>query len=876
MKTKKINVFVLAAFMILMPFNQIFSQKSVEYLNRGLVAIRQGEGYYLKWRLLGHEPYTTAYNIYRNGEKINEEPLSELTSYLDEVAPLNAKYQVRAVIGGKEMVFSRYARIINQTEGPNAGYFDIPLNRPPNGVRGGVYTPNDVSVGDLTGDGEYEIVIKWDPSNAKDNSHSGHTDNVLLDAYTLDGVQLWRIDLGQNIRAGAHYTQFLVYDFDGDGRAEIMVKTGPGTKDGTGNYISKGIAASALHDYDYSNSSGYILSGPEYITVFDGLTGEELATSEYWPLRGAVNSWGNNEGYGNRVDRFNATVAYIDGERPSAIFQRGYYDKLTMAAWDWRDGKLKRKWTFNSKDPMSNNAYSGQGNHSIHVIDADGDGLHDIVTGSAVISGDGTGMHTSGLGHGDATHVTYMIKDDPRPLIFMPHESGGHGVSLRYADNGQMLFNHRQQGDIGRGAGAEIDPETPGFHFWASGGLGLFDINGTRVGSVPNSINFVVWWDGNLSRNLLNSNRIDKWNIKFNRAINLLTANGASSINGTKSTPVLSADLFGDWREEVILRRNDDRAIRVYTTTMPTTHKLYTFMHDPVYRVAISWQNSSYNQPPHPGFYVASDMDFPPPTPDIKLVEGKNVGSGIVIKNLKVNDIPNAESWSINKNLLTTTPVFSDMSFYIKPLPDFLDNAEWILTSMASRRVFDRDLLTSFEVKSDAIIYVLHNDRISEKPEWLEDFNHEDENVILENNAGLKYYMDLFSKEVKAGQKIELGVNSNDGALSSLMYLVAAVEKFPSNIFDTDELSEKKQNISVFPNPVRNTATINFDIEEPANTIIELFDVNGRLIRVLKNDFLINGSYNININAKEYQNGVYIIKMMSGNKITQERIIIIN
>src|SRR5690554_71736 len=253
--------------------------------------------------------------------------------------------------------------------------------------------------------------------------------------------------------------------------------------------------------------------------------------------------------------------------------------------------------------------------------DLNGDGKHDIVTGSAVIASDGTGMHTSGMGHGDATHVTYMLKDFDYPQIFMPHESGGHGFSLRHAHNGELLFNHRNPNDVGRGVGAEIDPEVPGFHFWGTHGMGLFNMAGERVGRGPRSMNFVVWWDGDLSRELLSGRRIEKWSIANNSSTVLLDAQGANSINGTKATPVLQADLLGDWREEVILRRDDNEALRVYTTTMPTAHRLYTLMHDPVYRVAISWQNSSYNQPPHPGYYLAGDMDFPPPTPVIYMPE---------------------------------------------------------------------------------------------------------------------------------------------------------------------------------------------------------------------------------------------------------------
>lgn len=606
---KTINKLLSLVWVLAALSSTVTAQMQLEQLDRGAVAVVQEEGLYLSWRLLADEPYELGFNIYRNGTKVNDQPITDRTNYFDAGASAGSTYSLKQVLNGKELKMpAEDFMIIGNTDGPTAAYFDIPIQQPAQGVNRGRYSPNDGSTADLDGDGRYEIVLKWSPNNAKDNSHRGISDQIIIDAYTLEGKQLWRIELGPNIRSGAHYNPFLVYDFDGDGRAELMVKTAPGSRDASGAYLSKGPAAAVDHTANFTNEEGYILEGPEYLTVFDGRTGLELATEEYWPARGIVADWGDSRG--NRVDRFNAAVAYVDGKRPSAIFQRGYYTRMTMAAWDWRDGKLSRRWSFDSDAP-GNRQFAGQGNHSIHVIDANGDGKHDIVTGSAVIASDGTGMHTSRMGHGDATHVTYMIKNSPYPQIFMPHETRGHGVSLRHAHNSEIIFNHRNPNDVGRGVGAEIDPEVPGFHFWGTHGMGLYDMKGDSVGRPPRSMNFVIWWDGDLSRELLSGSRIEKWSIRNNSSTVLLQAEGAASINGTKSTPVLQADLFGDWREEVVLRRADNEALRVYTTTIPSKHRLYTLMHDPVYRVAVSWQNSSYNQPPHPGFYLASDMDFP-------------------------------------------------------------------------------------------------------------------------------------------------------------------------------------------------------------------------------------------------------------------------
>ena len=863
---RKILIFIIALVIFPGIIHRVDAQKQVERLNRGLVAVRNNQGYYLSWRLLANESYETGFNIYRGNTKLNEEPIAQTTTYFDSISPVNSMYFVRPVIDGTEKQDKRQARIINNTEGNNAGYFDIPLNRPATGVFGATYSPGDASVGDLTGDGDYEIVLKWDPSNAKDNSQSGVTDNVYIDAYTLNGEHLWRIDLGPNIRAGAHYTQFLVYDFDGNGRAEIMVKTAPGTKDATGNYISKGPASLANHSAIYRNNSGYILSGPEFITVFDGSTGMELASDNYWPARGNVSSWGDN--YGNRVDRFNATVAYVDGELPTGIFQRGYYTRMTFAAWDWRNGEFTRKWIFDS-NTAGNGTYYGQGNHAVHVIDANGDGKQDIVTGSAVISGDGTGLHTSGMGHGDAGHVTYMKKGEQRPMIFMPHESGGHGVSLRYADDGEMIFNHRHNSDVGRGCAGELDPEQPGFHFWASSGLGLYDITGTRVGNIPNSINFVIWWDGNLSRELMNGNTIDRWSIRTNNSTRLLTGTGASSINGTKSTPVLQADLFGDWREEVILRRNDNNALRVYTTIIPTTHKLFTFMHDPVYRVAVSWQNSSYNQPPHPGYYVATDMDFPPPVPTVKPVAGFNRGSGEIIKDLMVYDDLNAIKWQVLSNLNSSETVYGDRTYFPSQMPDYLLGSEWIKTSIESRGFENNDGLASFKVLQKAKVYVMHQSSAANKPEWLSGFTLNAEKVVLTVPGQAPAEMSVYEAEVDFGDTVVLGTAPDN----QQMYFVAAQKAdtvtnatIPAFIADGE--------LNVYPNPFSSHCTINYILKKDSYVSVDVFDLMGKQIHSLINEKKPVGNYSVTFNGAHLSDGIYIVKLKTDNQIVQKKILL--
>ncbi|MEV1144409.1 cellulose binding domain-containing protein [Micromonospora sp. NPDC049799] len=582
----------------------------MEDLDRGLVSVRSGDGNLVSWRLLGTETTGVSFNLYRGSTKVNASPLTGATSYLDGGAASGAAYTVRAVVGGAEQAASAPALPFP------AGYLDVPLQVPPGGTTPSgeayTYTANDASVGDLDGDGRYEFVLKWEPSNAKDNSQSGYTGTVLVDAYTLTGTRLWRIDLGRNIRAGAHYTQFQVYDYDGDGDAEVAMKTADGTRSGTGQVIGSSSA-------DHRNSSGYVLAGPEYLTMFDGRTGAALSTVGYDPPRGTVSSWG--DGYGNRVDRFLAGTAYLDGQRPSLIMARGYYTRAVIAAWDFRDGTLRRRWTFDS-NASGNGAPAGQGNHSLSVADVDADGRQEIVYGSATIDDTGRLLYATGFGHGDALHVGDLIPGRTGLEVFTIHESGNQpAADVHDARTGQVIWQRPNNGGTegpGRGVAADIWAGSPGAEFWGAGNQmgNLYSTSGANLGRNPSSSNFLTWWDGDPVRELLDGTRIDKYGTAGDTR--LLTGSGVASGNGTKSTPALSADILGDWREEVVWRTSDSRALRIYSTPTPTTTRIHTLMHDPQYRVAVAWQNTAYNQPPHPGFFIGAGMAAAP-TPRIHL-----------------------------------------------------------------------------------------------------------------------------------------------------------------------------------------------------------------------------------------------------------------
>lgn len=630
--------------------------RQMELLNRGVIALRTGNStVYVGWRLLGTDPSDIAFNLYRSANggapvKLNMTPLVQTTDFVDSSATglsLGASnaYFVRPIINGVEQLPSEsYALAANVSI---RQYLNIPLTPPPGGTTPDnvsyTYNANDASVGDVDGDGQYEIILKWDPSNSKDNSQSGYTGNTYLDAYRLDGTRLWRIDLGRNIRSGAHYSQFLVYDFDGDGRAEVVMRTAPGSIDGQGNFV---VLPGDNPNADYRNSSGYILSGPEYLSIFDGLTGVVISTIPFSPARGSVSSWGDN--YGNRVVRFQATVAYLDGVHPSIVWTRGYAGPQSglsarneVAAFDYRNHTLAQRWLFQAATNGPDSGYVGQSAHSITVGDLDFDGKDEIVTGASAIDDNGTLFYNTGLGHGDALHLADMDLSRPGLEVFMPHENtggNGHiGASLRAAESGTILLGlgvvqdlNGDWPDVGRGNAFDIDPNYPGYEFWDIYHGSIYDADGNAIYSRPSNmfINFGAWWDADPLRELEDGTTISDWNYATHGRVNFdldpatsgtqQFAPNASSNNGTKSTPGLVADILGDWREEVIWRRSDNTALEIFSTIIPATNRMYTLMHDSQYRQAIAWQNSGYNQPPHPSFFVGAGMSAPP-TPQIYL-----------------------------------------------------------------------------------------------------------------------------------------------------------------------------------------------------------------------------------------------------------------
>lgn len=594
------------------------SLRQMEYLDRGLVAVQLDKTVYLSWRWLGTESSNVTYNIYRNGVKVNSEPL-ELTNYVDITPIENATYQVSAIINGKEQEKCGAVKVLADNS------LTINLDKPADGEINGevyTYTANDASVADLDGDGEYEVILKWDPSNSKDSSKTGYTGPVYIDAYKMDGTKLWRINLGPNIRAGAHDTQFLAYDFDGDGKAEVAFRTADGTIDAEGNVIGD-----ALANYAELND-GKNLQGPLYLSIFNGETGTVMDTVSYDPQstdEGGIEAYGDN--WGNRSERYLASVGYVDGENPSMIFARGYYTskedpkvgRTVIAAYDFKNGKLQKTWRFDTNDYDNN--YIGQGNHWMSTADVDFDGKDEIIYGSLVVDHNGTPLYSTGLGHGDAQHTGDLIPNRPGLETFSVHETTTveYSMDMRDARTGEIIFGSYEAKDVGRGMAADIDPRYEGAESWANGKM--MNSQGEVIATSPViSTNFRIYWDGDLGEELQDSIHISKWNSEINRAETIFSASGCTSINGTKANPALTADLFGDWREEVIYPTNDSSALKIFTTTTPTNYRMYTLMHDSQYRTDIASQNVAYNQPAHTSFYLGYDTESIP-VPSITINE---------------------------------------------------------------------------------------------------------------------------------------------------------------------------------------------------------------------------------------------------------------
>ncbi len=618
MKSK--YVFITTA-IILSP--TVFGQRQMEYLKRGVVAIPAESGVFVSWRLLGTEARNTQFDVYRMENnftvKLNSKPLLNETNFLDKTADKAKNYTYFIKSDTRDQSVDRDSAQYTANQKP---YFSIPLKTPAG------YTPNDVSVADLDGDGDYEIILHQ-TGKSHDNSQKGMTDSPIIQAYKMNGTFLWEINLGRNIREGAHYTQFLVYDLDQDGKAEVVMKTADGSRDGKGKIIGDATKK-------YVNENGLILSGQEYLTVFDGQTGAEINTVNYQVPRfaGSLNptdeqmteTWGDAKG--NRIDRFLGAVAYLDGKTPSVIMSRGYYTRTAIAAWDYKDKKLSLRWLFDTESSEENKKYRGQGNHNLSIADVDNDGKDEIVFGAMTVDDDGKILNSTGYGHGDALHVGDLDPSNPGLEIFDIQERfDDAGAHFRDGKSGKVLWKlpsleysskSKFQGP-GRGLSLNIDPRYEGSECWAAGAgiKGLYDAKGNKISDKSPACNMGIYWDGDFLSEILDGTSVSKWDWKNSKSTLIFDAKdfNCESNNGTKKNPSLVADLFGDWREELIYRTSDNQELRIFSSAIPTKHRLYTLMHNPQYRLSIVWQNVGYNQPPHTDYYLDESVKEVPKPP---------------------------------------------------------------------------------------------------------------------------------------------------------------------------------------------------------------------------------------------------------------------
>ena len=629
----------------------------MEKIGRAPVALPSstGKGIFLSWRFLGTDDLQTKFDVIRNGSVIKSN--LSVPNYTDTYGASTNSYVIVAKVNGQE---------VDRTEAVSPWtdiYRKQKLDRPEGGNIGGAdytYSPNDCSIGDLDGDGVYELVVKWDPSNSKDNSQSGYTGNVYLDAYKLNlnsetPEKLWRIDLGPNTRAGAHYTQFLVYDFDGDGKAEVICKTAAGSKDGNGNYVSDAATDATIkavnNSKDWRNSGGKVTGGQEWLTVFNGETGKAVHTVFYNPNRngsiggeaGWTKNWDDRSGktdkeYGNRGERYLAAVAYINGpdDLPSAIMVRGYYTYSYIWAVGFDGKELHTQWlhssfsktqysvtdaegkttTYNAPIPKgkisgSRTAY-GNGNHNLSVGDYDGDGFDEITLGASAIDNDGKLLYATGYGHGDAIHVGDIDPARPGMEVFTVHEESPYGWDLHDAATGDIICRSDGSADNGRGMAADIISTNRGYEFASSNDRSQRNAANEVVSEKSGSLNFRCYWNGDLQDELLDGNTMDTWNGSgFTRLLTLYNYGNSSTCNSTKKTPNLQADFLGDWREEIILWDSSDGCtLNIFTTNISTNYRVPTLMHDHTYRMGVAWQNAAYNQPPHVGYCLPDYVDY--------------------------------------------------------------------------------------------------------------------------------------------------------------------------------------------------------------------------------------------------------------------------
>lgn len=601
------------------------AQRPMEKLDRSVVAQKVSNGVYVNWRITSDEWHNTSYKLYRNGTLIHETGKAGASNFLDAAGTTSSVYTVAAINKGVESALSKPASVLTKN------YLEIPM-RDIKSLGKTKYYLNDATAADLDGDGQYEIIIKrmnrdWSASN---------TNFTYFEAYKMDGTFMWAIDVGPNITMDVEIN-IAAFDFDGDGKAEVFMRSSDGTIFGLDINNQNGTSVGDRDGDGYINyrqapfngigGDGYMNAGPEYLSLIDGMTGKELDWKNFI-ARGNSSDWGDN--YGHRANKFFFGAPYLDGQKPSLFIGRGIYTQTKMRTYDIVNKKLVLRWDFNSEGTN----YSWQGNHNYTVADVDGDGKDEIVWGQMCVDDNGQGLYTTGMGHGDAIHVGDFDPYRKGIEVFSCLENAPfYGTLLRDGKTGKTLHHYVTGKDCGRCCAGNITDSFKGAEMWG-GGFGYSATDRVQMNNFGVAENYTIYWDGDLTKEILDhsgfatSTGVGYGHItKFNGYGNISTLLNADaySCNYTKGTPCLQADLLGDWREEAIWWRSDSLALRIYTTPHVTEHRIYTLMHDHQYRQAICWQMCGYNQPPHTSFYLGSD--FPTPIP-AKSTNGKLVWKG--------------------------------------------------------------------------------------------------------------------------------------------------------------------------------------------------------------------------------------------------------
>ncbi len=580
--------------------------RNMENLDRGVVAVKTDDGVFVSWRRLATEPADTQFTLYRNQTVVAE---GAITNFVDASGTINDQYTV--VTNGETMSDS-VSVLADQ-------YIEIPLAETPpyegsvaadrNGVYLPEYAPGDSTYADLDGDGQYEIIMMWNPADAKDAATTGSTGKVYVDAYKLDGTFMWRIDMGYNIRAGQHDTMLCAADFDADGKAELILRTADGTTDAAGNVVGDAERGATYEASWAALNAGKNLQGPLYVTAFDGTTGTIIDTTDYF-LNNETGSQAVSltfgDDFGNRSERYNGTIAYLDGVNPSVVFARGYYygknisnpnGRSAAAAYSLKNNKLTQVWTFDTSS--GNNAkYIGQGNHQIEAADVDGDGMDEIFYGALTWDQDGSILWCTFQEHGDAMHVgdfdptkeglefmkVYedysaestnfdLTGEELSPFITdntifqnsAAAAAGGAsttqhmwGGTLQNAATGEFYQIHNGVKDTGRGMIANIGYGDSYYIMWGAGSMGYWDNEGNEVGDLGLSMNSRIYWDGDLQEELQDHRGageeivIQKWNDTTKQSEEIFVPENSHSINSTKGNVCAQGDLIGDWREEFV------------------------------------------------------------------------------------------------------------------------------------------------------------------------------------------------------------------------------------------------------------------------------------------------------------------------------------